>query len=160
MPTITRNEFTHARLSSIDGTRQALKTETVETRHAGIQRDLWADGARLRVISLSAQVFDAYGYQRELTIEQRRDPGAPMGDRRHVHWTVSAYKHPFKPPTKTRVSRDVALRLMDRIWRQVTEHPILLLNETGEGVLNGQHDGFVRFHERLLAGARPSVDLL
>lgn len=159
MPEIHRRAFDFDERSTIDAASVRMHVQMVEAKHAGMQRrsEHGKPNARL---SLRVQFFDAYSYQRELTIERRREAGASMRDASRVHWTVSAYKHPFRPATETRVSEGIARRLIARLWELANEYPILLLNEPGEGKLNGQHSGLVHFHESLLAGARPSVDLL
>lgn len=148
MPETHRRSWTCDGSSLLDGQSKGWTAEQIETHHAGLT---FYQGPRKRDRSLAVQFFDAYGFQRELSIKRHAAGG---------HWTVTAYKHPMRPPTETRVSEAVALRLITRLWELTTTYPILLLNDPGEGRLNGQHSGLVRLHESLLAGARPSVDLL
>lgn len=157
MPTTESRSWSCDGSSSLHGQSKGWTAEQIETRHAGLVR---YSGSGRRDVSLAVMFFDAYGFQRELSIRRVREPGASLDDRTRTHWTVSAYKHPFHPATETRVSEGVALRLIERIWTLATDYPLLLMNDPGEGTLNGQHSGLVRLHESLLAGARPSVDLL
>lgn len=150
MPETHRLTWTCDGSSFLHGQSKGWTADQIETRHAGLTL---YQGPHKRDRSLAVQFFDAYGFQRELSIE--RQAVAAGG-----HWCVSAYKHPMRPPTETRVSEAVALRLIARLWELATTYPILLLNDPGEGKLNGQHNGLTILHESLLAGARPSVALL
>lgn len=126
---------------------------TVQRIHVG--RSKLGGPAR---VELKIQAHDAYGYQRELSIELVRTPGSSTERR----WMVRAYKHPFRPTAETVVSRAVAQRLIARIWELSTEHPGLLWNDDDEHERRPRprHEGFVRFHELLVWGATPSVKLL
>lgn len=111
---------------------------------------------------LHVQLIDAYAYQREFEVGQAREPGDALDK---LYWRVAAYKHPFKPGISQRVSRAVAKRIIDRMIELYTLYPSLIFNETGYTEhqpphLRVRHEGFVHFHDLLLAGAEPSVKLL
>ena len=109
-----------------------------------------ASGRMMRKISV--QILDAYRYQREWTLEFRREPGG-----KRCYWESHAYKHPGQRHI-VELSKQVAERLWDRFLEMVENHPSLLFNDADER--RARHEGFVHFHDTLLCGATPSYKLL
>lgn len=132
--------------STLLNTSILLKREIVAPNRSG--EDRYSEG-------LDIQTFDAYGYQLELSIQRYRKPGASEPSDK---WKVSAYRHPFRPPTETLINPRVARRLINRLIVLTEEYPTLLWNPTNNRY--AQHDGFVKFINRLLHGETPSVVLL
>lgn len=102
---------------------------------------------------LYIQTIDAYRYQRELTIELRREPGSSSV----YFWECHAYKHPGQRNVQT-VTKQVAESLIERILHLARNYPTLLFNENSE--TRARHEGFVHFHDRLLAGFTATVKML
>lgn len=126
-------------------------------RQAGVllRREVIDPNTKRKAWGLEIQAFDAYGYQRELTIARYREPGASHPT---AEYEVVAYRHPFRPPIHTLISPAVARRLISRIVELTEQWPSLLWNDANERY--AQHAGFVRFHDWLLYGSAPSVRLL
>lgn len=105
---------------------------------------------------LYIQVIDAYANQLELIISWITP--VPLTSRRTFNdtggWRVHSYKHPGKRCIKD-VSEKVAYALIGRIIDIAQKYPNILFNE-GDICSSG----FVRFHDNLLHGAEPSVNLL
>lgn len=105
---------------------------------------------------LYIQAIDAYRYQRELSIEYRHRPG----NSDDMYWECHAYRHPGVRHI-TEPSKAVAEKLIARILELCEKYPSLLFNSSDDaGPGRARHEGFVHFHDILLAGADPSVKLL
>jgi len=168
------------------GTNPPMTGLKIELRQAAIRRGPNYLGTfKAGDDGLSVQCFDAYGYQRELSVHLQREAGAPLNSRRT--WVVHAYRHPGRREI-TEVSGKVARAFIERFWELTRDYPSLLFNETGEhrrtddllaaidrdatgrelrrltdDAIRGCrpcNEGFVRLHESLLDGAAPSVNLL
>lgn len=121
------------------------------------------DPKKDNIVSVQVQCCDAYRYQREMKIQHTREGGAPIDSTSSYRWTVSAYQHPYHHKLDDwdgyTVSRDVAMRLMERLVDLTLNYRTLLFNESTER-LPARCEGFVRFHTALVNGVRPSVRLL
>jgi hypothetical protein len=103
--------------------------------------------------SLYIQVIDAYRYQRELTIGLRHSDG----DMKKLHWESHAYTHPNFRHVMTLTPIN-AQKVITRILDLANNSRILLFNDAHP--LQARHEGFVHFHNLLLAGYTPSVSML
>lgn len=117
------------------------------------------------VFSLKIQTSDEYGYQREFSLEMRRSYD-PKSKRSTFHWEANSYLHPYHSVDQIqKVTRNVALRFIDRLIDLVENHPSLVFNNSGFTAHNPpryrpRHDGFVVWHTHLVHGAAVSVKLL
>ena len=105
--------------------------------------------------NLYIQAFSAYRYQLELSITRKRKAGS-----NNYYWESHAYCHPdFRNITE--ISEKVAKALIARIIELAQKYPTLLFNSAEYGANKlPQNEGFVHFHNQLLAGITPSVKLL
>ena len=105
---------------------------------------------------LYVQVIDAYSNQLELIISWITP--VPLTIRGTFNdtggWRVHSYKHPGKRCIKD-VSEKVAYGLMSRIVEIAQKYPNILFNDQSP-----VSSGFVHFHDNLLHGAEPSVNLI
>lgn len=126
---------------------------SVETRSGGIR---WTDS------ELRAQFFDAYGRQRELSLDLRyRAAGVSMAAPREC--AISVYVHPWRGAhghAPIILPRARARRIYDRIVGIASNYPILLMNDDQEGNTRGAWEGLVTFMDAIVNGADPSVRLL
>ena len=121
--------------------------------HASVCLKRSADANGIIRPEMSIMVIDAYRYQRELTIALRHRPG----NLSELFWEVHAYKHPGQRCI-SEVSESVARRLWDRIEHLARQYSTLLFAIDSER--GPRCEGFVHFHDRLLAGETPSCKML
>jgi hypothetical protein len=103
---------------------------------------------------LYIQVIDAYGYQRELSLAYMRVPG--RGDEGY-RWEIYSYKHPGIRNI-SELNTLTATAMIVRLVELATKYPSLLFNEGTPR--QARHNGFVRFHDLLLRGIIPLVEMI
>jgi hypothetical protein len=114
-----------------------------------------------RIIDVKVQISDAYGYQREFSVENRRIAGTST-----FRWEANTYLHPYHTVDQVQViSEGVAKRFMERLIELVENYPSLVFNNSAftshtPPRYRPRHEGFIRWHTALLNGANLSVKLL
>lgn len=129
-------------------------TIQLESAHACVILTLDKDCNGQERIKLYIQAIDAYCYQRELSIQYRHEPG----NLDKMFWECHAYRHPGIRCIKT-LAPAIAKRLIGRILYLAKNYPSLLFNDAGSGG-RAVSEGFVHFHDMLLAGYEPTCKLL
>jgi hypothetical protein len=102
---------------------------------------------------LYIQSIDEYGYQRELTIQFRYEPG----DSGNCYWESHIYMHPGRRAI-AKLGKSQAENVILRIISLARDYPDLLFNVTSSN--RPRNAGFVRFAEQLHRGALPSANML
>lgn len=100
--------------------------------------------------SLSVQVIDDYGFQREFYLRYRHEPG----NSKNLYWEWVIYQHPTRRNSGT-VSTAVAQKFLERFHTLINDYSSLLF---GEGPPNNR--GFVQLAETLHANDTLSMRML
>lgn len=107
-----------------------------------------------RMPRLYVQAIDAYGFQREWTLQYRHEPG----DSSDCYWESHAYHHPGRRDIQ-RMAPKAAARVVAHFLDICQDYPTLMFNASQDRV-RARHEGFVKFHEVMLRGFEPSVKMM
>lgn len=102
---------------------------------------------------LFVQILDAYRYQREWILTSR----APVFVGSAPIWNSHAYMHPDFRNVQEITNRS-AEKILTHFLDITTRHPALLFNVGNQNL--ARNEGFVHFHNLLLAGYKISAKLI